>query len=299
VRLKTDKYCESLFADGKEVFAEDGEAFKLIASDHGDILLSEIPIEIQVQLCDRVIGSFRELYSRYPHAAFTNSVEQGLLAHLSTAFIPPTEESRGNVLREYFEQAITSGARSLDPLLEADRVFNIESSIYDDIAYLSYSIKIHDQTLLEAESFVTEITARVEKAYEPPNLFLCHASEDKPFVERLVRELDKRALFAWYDKREIFVGDSIVEKVNDGLKSCDFLIAVLSRRSVIKPWVVHEMSSTLMRQLNDKGVHILPLVLETCDIPPLFVDLKYADFRTSFDSGVRELIAAIRHSKAT
>ena len=105
-------------------------------------------------------------------------------------------------------------------------------------------------------------------------------------------------MFAWYDKREIFVGDSIVEKVNSGLESSDFLIAVLSPRSVVKPWVVREMSSSLMRQLGDKGIRILPLVLESCDIPPLFADLKYADFRTSFDVGLHELITAIQRSTA-
>jgi hypothetical protein len=53
-----------------------------------------------------------------------------------------------------------------------------------------------------------------------------------------------------------------------------------------------------MRQLGDKGIRILPLVLESCDIPPLFADLKYADFRTSFDVGLHELITAIQRSTA-
>lgn len=298
MRLRTDEYCESLVADGIDVYAEDGEVFDLIASEHGDILLSGIPVGIQVQLCDRVIGSPRDLCTRYPHATFTNSANHGLVANLSSAFFPPTEESKGQVLREYFEDAITSGKCSLNPLQKAGRVISLDASVYDDIAYLNSTITMYDQTLLEAESFAAEINARVEGAYQPPSLFLCHASEDKPFVDRLSRELDHRALFAWYDKREIFVGDSIVEKVNDGLESSDFLIAVLSPRSVSKPWVVREMSSSLMRQLGDKGIRILPLVVETCKIPPLFVDLKYADFRDSFDAGVRELVAAIKRTKA-
>ena len=298
MRLRTDEYCESLFADGKEVYGEDGEVFDLIASEHGDIPLSHIPVGIQVQLCDRVIGSPRDLFTRHPHVTFANLADRGLVAHFSTAFFPPTEESKGEVLREYFDRAITSGKRSLEPLQDADRIVSIKASIYDDIAYLSYTITIHDQTILEAESFAAEIYARVETAYEPPSLFLCHASEDKPFVDRLALELDQRALFAWYDKREIFVGDSIVEKVNSGLESSDFLIAVLSPRSVSKPWVVREMSSSLMRQLGDRGIRILPVVVETCEIPPLFVDLKYADFRKSFEAGVRELVAAIQGTEA-
>lgn len=299
MRLETDRYCETLFADGTEVFTEDGDVFDLFAADHGDILLSEIPIGIQVQLCNRVIGSSGELCTRSTHAVFGNSADHGLFAHISTPFFPPTENSNGAILRDYFENAVTAGRLSLSPLQEANRVISLESSIYDDSAFVSCTITINDQAIRDAEAFMTEIDARIAGAYEPPSLFLCHASEDKPFVDRLAHELDQRALFAWYDKREILVGDSIVEKINDGLKSSDYLIAVLSPRSVAKPWVVREMSSSLMRQLGDKGIHILPLVVESCDIPPLFVDLKYADFRTSFDDGVRELVAAIKSTKAT
>ena len=294
MRLNTDEYCESLFADGIEVYAEDGNVFDLIAADHGDILLSEIPVGFQVQICNRVIGSPRDLYTREPNATFGNSAVHGLVVHITTPFFPPTEDSNLAILRDYFDNALTAGRLSLLPLQEANRVFNLQDSVHDDIAFLSCTVTICDQSILDAEAFAAEIDARIAGAYEPPSLFLCHASEDKPFVDRLARELDQRALFAWYDKREILVGDSIVEKINDGLKSSDYLIAVLSPRSVAKPWVVREMSSSLMRQLGDKGIRILPLVIETCDIPPLFIDLKYADFRTSFDAGVRDLLAAIK-----
>ena len=58
------------------------------------------------------------------------------------------------------------------------------------------------------------------------------------------------------------------------------------------------MNSSLMRQMTKKGIHIIPLLLEACDIPPLFVDLKYADFSHSFEQGMFDLIAAIRRGKA-
>ena len=276
------------------MYAEDGEVFDLIAADHGDIRLSEIPVGIQVQLCDRVIGSPRDLYSRHPQAIFENSAEHGLISHVTSAFFPPTEDSSTTDFEEYFQEAVAAGRLSLVPLQEANRVVSLSDGVFDDIAHVSWTITINDQSILDAEAFVSEIDSRITTAYEPPSVFLCHTSEDKPFVDRLAGELDQRALFAWYDKREIFVGDSIVEKVNDGLKSSDFLIAVLSPRSVDKPWVVREMSSSMMRQLGDKGIRVLPLLIEDCEIPPLLADLKYADFRTSFNEGLEELVSAIK-----
>ncbi len=134
-------------------------------------------------------------------------------------------------------------------------------------------------------------------ARKAPTVFLCHASEDKSFVDRLAEELDRYALYAWYDKREIFVGDSIVEKIDSGLENSDFLIAVLSPRSVKKPWVAREMNSSLMRQLADRSIIVLPILIEECRIPALFADIKYADFTKTFELGFQELFHSIRKRK--
>jgi hypothetical protein len=225
---------------------------------------------------------------------FENSQDHGLVARLSTPTLPPTEDSSGDDLHEFFVQALDSGELSLAPLCAAGRLVEIDRSIYDDIAFLSFTITLFDQSLSEAEAFVSEIDHRVSSAYIPPSLFVCHASEDKPFVDRLVADLDRRAMFAWYDKREILVGHSIVERINHALRAADFLIAVMSPRSVSKPWVVREMSSSLMRQLGNDGIKILPVLLEPCDVPSLLADLKYADFGGSFEKGMTELVAAIR-----
>jgi TIR domain len=112
-----------------------------------------------------------------------------------------------------------------------------------------------------------------------------------------VRELDRRALHAWYDKREILVGDSIVGRINEALAQARFLVVVLSPRSVIKPWVTRELNSTLMRQLDQQHIAILPVLVEDCSVPPLLADFNYADFRHSFDDGMAALVAAIRRKR--
>ena len=67
------------------------------------------------------------------------------------------------------------------------------------------------------------------------NLFLCHASEDKEFVDLLANYLDSRDINLWYDKREVKVGDSIVSRINHGLDAASHVVVVLSKASVQKP----------------------------------------------------------------
>ena len=296
MNFTTDEYSEQLFLDGKEVPTEDGKVFDLLASSVAGLHLSGLPSGLQVRLCDRVIGSSNDFYPRGTDAIFENSAEHGLLVHLSTPFFVPSEDFPLDQRSRYFEESIQSGIQALNSLEQSGRLIRTETSVYDEIAYLSYTVQMHDQSFEDAEAFVTELDRHVADANTPPSLFLCHASEDKPFVDKLIRELDRYALYAWYDRREILVGDSIVEKINSGLGASDFLVAVLSPRSVAKRWVVREMSSTLMRQLNDRGIKILPILIETCEIPTLLADIKCADFTGAFEVGFRDLLNSIRRN---
>ena len=286
---------QQLFLNSEEVHTEDGEVFDLLISSVAELLLSELPLGFKVQLCDRVIGgSDNDFYTRVPHAIFENSAGQGLLAHLSTPFFISSDDYPKDKIAQYLNDSIQSGMQVLNSLKEAGRLIKTEKNVYEDIAYLNYCIQMHDQSFQDAEDFVAELNENVANAHTAPNLFLCHASEDKQFVDKLANELDKYALYAWYDKREIFVGDSVVERVNSGLEHSDFLVAVLSPRSVKKPWVVREMNSSLMRQIADKGITILPIMIEACKLPALLTDIKYADFTSAFEVGFQELLKSIR-----
>lgn len=281
-----------LLVNGKECDS-DGDAFEVQASEVSSVKLSEIPVGISVTLCDRVIGS-RDLYRRQPFCSFENRGSGIFVVQCEVPFIPEREDLEEETRTEFFRFSLRKARKALEPLASTGTLLEIEDTIYEDIAYLSFSLRIEDQELSEAEAYIEAIESRLYSESERPTLFVCHASEDKPFVERLVRELDRRALYAWFDKREILVGESIVDKVNQALSDSKYVIAVLSSNSVGKPWVVKEIGSSLMRQLDGGKTSILPVLLENCTIPPLLADLKYADFRHSFSEGLYELLAAIK-----
>jgi hypothetical protein len=52
-------------------------------------------------------------------------------------------------------------------------------------------------------------------------VFLSHSSADKAFVDRLASDLERINVGAWYDKWEIRVGDSLIEKIQEGIDSND------------------------------------------------------------------------------
>ena len=296
MKIKGDEFGDWLTINGEEFGPSGDGEFEILASRLRDDCLSEIPRGFSIRLCDRVIDS-HELFHRSPDCVFENTRDGILIAHGETVFIPEDRDISPAAREQHFCDSIKTARRSMEPLLVDGTVTQLKEHISDEIAYLNYSVLLYDQPILDAELFMEALESRIHEGLKRPLLFICHASEDKPVVDRLVKELDRRALYAWYDKREILVGESIVGQINQALASAQFLIAVLSPRSVSKPWVSRELNSTLMRQLADEQIAVLPALIADCNLPPLLADLKYADFRTSFDQGLEELIVAIRRQR--
>lgn len=124
-------------------------------------------------------------------------------------------------------------------------------------------------------------------------IFLSHSSKDKKFVKILANRLKSDGFSVWYDDWEIHVGDSIVQRINDGISSSNFLLVVLSNNSVNSKWVKEELNAATIKNINKKGAVILPVLLEECEIPPLLSDKKYANFSTDSEFAYQELVEAI------
>jgi TIR domain-containing protein len=91
-------------------------------------------------------------------------------------------------------------------------------------------------------------------------LFICHVSEDKDgFVAPLAAELRKK-YDVWYDDYELTLGDSLPEKIDDGLKRCDFGIVVLSKAFFAKKkWGRKELDALIALEAK-RGKIILPVL---------------------------------------
>jgi hypothetical protein len=89
--------------------------------------------------------------------------------------------------------------------------------------------------------------------------FICHASEDKKgFVEPLARALRDHGLKVWYDKFVLKVGDSLREKIDEGLRASRYGIVVMSRAFFLERWPKNERDGLVAKEVNGRKV-ILPV----------------------------------------
>jgi hypothetical protein len=126
-------------------------------------------------------------------------------------------------------------------------------------------------------------------------IFISHSSKDKKFARKLAKSLSVFGFPPWLDELEIHVGDSIVQKVQQGLEDCDFMVLVLSKNSVKSKWVENEWQTKYWEEIETKKIKVLPALTERCRIPKLLLIKKYADFRTSYEKGLLELVHTISH----
>ncbi|MEY9857790.1 hypothetical protein ABH935_003403 [Catenulispora sp. GAS73] len=126
------------------------------------------------------------------------------------------------------------------------------------------------------------------------NVFISHRSSDAAEAERLATELKDRGHEVWLDIWTVRVGDSIVERMNEGLTGMAYLVLCYSDAGVTSPWISSEWMSTLARQLYGEPVKILPVRLTGDVAPAILRDLKHADLVSDWAKGIEDLCAAIR-----
>jgi hypothetical protein len=110
-------------------------------------------------------------------------------------------------------------------------------------------------------------------------IFLSHTGVDKPFVRRLRDDLLAHGVQrVWLDEAEIEIGDSLIAKIEEGMKVSRYIAVVLSQKSIGAPWVKKELDVAMNREIASGEVVVLPLLYEQCELPEFLKGKLYADF---------------------
>jgi len=124
----------------------------------------------------------------------------------------------------------------------------------------------------------TYIKAKNNVSYD---LFLSYSSNDrKAIIEPLYYELKDEGFSPWFDIKEIRWGDSIVQRMQDGISNTKIIIFFISKSYLIKPWTLKELRSIVaMQQISDSQI-IFPILLgitekELIQSVPFLADIKY------------------------
>jgi formylglycine-generating enzyme required for sulfatase activity len=127
------------------------------------------------------------------------------------------------------------------------------------------------------------------------DVFICHSSKDKPIITTLIEDLKKENITYWVDAEQIEFGDSITEKITEGLETSKYVIPCLSKNLKNSGWTRAEYGSILNAEFSGNSKkRVIPFLLEDCDvndIPTLLRDKKRVTYsnKTEFNEFINFL----------
>ncbi|GCA92694.1 SUMF1/EgtB/PvdO family nonheme iron enzyme [Microcystis aeruginosa] len=135
-------------------------------------------------------------------------------------------------------------------------------------------------------------------------IFLAHASEDKPAVLALHERLKQAGYKPWLDKKDLIPGQNWRSVIPKAIADSQLFIACLSQRSIAKQGFVQREFKMALNQYADRppnSIYLIPLRLDECEIPDLrqeeyglnLRDLHWLDYWE--EDGFEQLERAITH----
>ncbi|MBI5376298.1 MAG: TIR domain-containing protein [Candidatus Schekmanbacteria bacterium] len=125
-------------------------------------------------------------------------------------------------------------------------------------------------------------------------IFISYSHSDKLFVDWLTRKLNESNINTWYDSNEIKLGDSIKQRIKEGLEASSSIIVVFSKNSSKSEWVRHEFNSALLHNSITKGIRIIILKIDDVVIPTDIAGYLYIDLSKDREKGLEYLIKEIK-----
>ncbi|MFH1109570.1 MAG: TIR domain-containing protein [Planctomycetota bacterium] len=128
---------------------------------------------------------------------------------------------------------------------------------------------------------------------QDPKVFISYTESDAGVADKLATELQQGGADVFFAKWSIALGDSIVDKIfEDGLATAKFFLVLLSPRSIVSRWVREEINAAFVRRM-EKLTRLIPVIIESCEVPLALRSIKWVDLTTKHDDGVRQLVKII------
>jgi hypothetical protein len=124
-------------------------------------------------------------------------------------------------------------------------------------------------------------------------IFISYNHADKNTAESLARILVQAKQNIWIDQWELNAGDSLIEKIEEALGGADAILVLLSKNSTQSEWCKKELRSGLLRELEEKAVLVIPIVLDDCEIPLFVREKLWIDFRKNKDEQLTLLLRSL------
>lgn len=126
-----------------------------------------------------------------------------------------------------------------------------------------------------------------------PDMFLSHSSVDEVFARRLVEHLDSLGIDVWLAEWDLDAGDRLRESIADAIERSRFFGVVVSSAFEKSDWCQRELRYALKKERQAKKRILVPIVLESGDLPKWAAERVFLRFDHDYYTGLANLAGMI------
>jgi len=121
-------------------------------------------------------------------------------------------------------------------------------------------------------------------------VFISYSQQDQPWVRRFVDNLVEQGVAVWVDEKEIAVGESIAEKLEEGLRNSDSLLFVINSGNIDSPNLQFDLGVAL--GMGKRWIAVVDRDLAEKDLPWPIRSRRYV-LRGEPEETAREIAQAL------
>lgn len=178
---------------------------------------------------------------------------------------------------------------------------NLKNKSWDIITIPKIISEENLKIIMENFYFFKEKKELEEKGYKNEKIkktknFISYAHKDKEKVKKLVEKMNISGLNIWFDEIEILPGDSILDKMIEGIENSELGILILSKNSSLGNYSDFERKQFLNKMITKKSGLFL-IRIDEVDVKkefPGFQYYSYKDVNLEKDDEVENIINLIK-----
>lgn len=128
-----------------------------------------------------------------------------------------------------------------------------------------------------------------------PRIFVSHSHKDENFTQRLLHNLHRAGAEVWVDVNSVSHGN-FMERIDEGLARCDWLVLVLTPNSIDSKYVKDEVFAALLQVKQGDMRDVIPMLAAPCapgTIPPLWNALHRYDATQDYGVALAGVLNAV------
>jgi TIR domain len=135
---------------------------------------------------------------------------------------------------------------------------------------------------------VTRTIIRRHMQAAKPEIFMSYNRKDQEFAERLKKDLERRGIKVWLDKRDLMLIDPIEDYIKRAIEKSSHMVLLASQHSVAGGFVCAEIEYASKRNKPKIAV-----TLDACELPSGVGHWRRINFQENYEAALEELANAL------